>query len=311
MTEHRIKLGRTGLDVSPICFGTWQLSPRFWGSVPEADMIDAMHAAFECGVNFFDTADAYGEGLSESVVGQAIASLPRNQIVIATKVFHHFYDDGSRHGDLSRDYIISACEASLKRLGTDYIDLYQCHSFDPLSHPDNIADAMATLMRQGKIRHFGTSNWSVEQMRMGDKFGNFATCQPRYSLLARDIERDILPYCLSGDTGVLVYSPLHNGILAGKYTGDETFDDFRKNKAEYQSERFKTICGRVAEAGEIGKAYDLSIVQLILTVTLMHPAINCAIVGIKRREQIEQAAVAMGKTISRPDWYKVRELLAV
>lgn len=307
----RIRLGRTGLWVSPICFGTWQLSPRFWGKVPEGDIIAAVRRAYELDVNFFDTAGAYGDGLSETVLGNAIKPLPRDRIVIATKVYHHIKPDGSRFGDLSRDYIIAECEDCLRRLQTDYLDLFQCHSFDPLTHPAEIIDGLETLVRQGKIRAYGTSSWSAEQIRMAQAFGgNFASEQPRYSLIARDIEKDVLPCCLAHNIGVLVFSPLHNGLLTGKYKGDETFTDLRAKRPDFQGERFRQLCEKVASLRDLADKYDLTIVQLVLATTLMHPAIPCAIVGIKNAAQIEEAAGAMGRTISRDDWHQVRARLS-
>ena len=307
MSVH-VRLGATELSVSPICFGTWQVSP-WWGNPPQEPIVAAMRRAFEMGINFFDTADAYGNGASECVVGRALAPLPRDQIVVATKVFNHFYPDGHRHGDLSRQYILDACDASLQRLAMDHIDLYQCHSFDPLTHPEAVAHAMDSLVRQGKIRAYGVSNWSVEQMRLGHRHGRFASCQPPYSLLNRDIERDVLPYCQATDTGVLVYSPLHRGLLSGKYGGDETFADLRDGHPDFTGERFRTLCDRVRQAGPIAERHDLSIPQLVLAATLTHPAIHCAIVGIKNPGQIEEAMGAMNCTIGREDWYKVRETI--
>ncbi|MFW6060706.1 MAG: aldo/keto reductase [Phycisphaeraceae bacterium] len=311
-TTHRITLGRSGLEVSPICYGSWQLSPRFWGDQNHETLTHAMQRAFELGINFYDTADAYGDGLAEQVMGDALKDLPRDQLVVATKVYWHFYEDGRRHPDLSRDYIIEACEASLKRLNMDYIDLYQCHAFDPLAHPQEIVEALTRLQRQGKIRCYGTSNWNPEQLRMAAAHGaRFDTEQPPYSLINRGIENELLPYCVANDIGVLVFSPLHKGLLTGKYTGKETFDDFRGNQADFQGERFATICERVKQVGEIAERYNLSTVQLVLATTLMHPGIHCAITGIKRVSDIEEAAGAMGKTLSREDYFEVRTLLTV
>jgi len=306
----RVRLGRTELRVSPICFGTWQLSPKFWGDQDADELINAMRHAFEIGVNFYDTADAYGEGYSEEIVGKALKILPRDQIVVATKVFHHFFPDGHRFGDLSYDYIIEECDASLKRMQMDYIDLYQCHSFDPLTHPEDVARAMETLKKQGKIRAYGGSNWNVNQINMYNTFGNFGSMQPYYSLFNPSAEADVLPHCLATDMGTLVYSPLHKGLLSGKYKGNETFDDLRKNAPEFAGQRFKTMCDNLQKVGEIGKKYDLSIVQTIFTVTLMNPSITCAIAGIKKTSHIVEAAGAMGKEISREDWWAVRNLVA-
>lgn len=305
----RVRLGRTDLQVSPVCYGSWQLSPRFWGPQPEDRLIAAMRRAFEVGVNFYDTADAYGNGLAEEVMGRALRDLPRDQIVIATKVYWHWFPDGHRYGDLSRDYILSACDNSLRRLQTDYIDLYQCHAFDPLTDLADTVEALETLRKQGKIRFYGVSNWTVEQMRLGASLGDFATCQPPYSLLNRGIEADILPYCRAANIGVLVYSPLHRGLLTGKYTGGETFTDHRKDSPDFREDRFRALCDRVARLAPIAGKYGLSTTQLVLAATLMHPAIHCAIAGIKSPEQIEEAAGAMGKTISPDDWHQVRGIL--
>jgi len=307
----RVVLGSTGLSVSPVCYGSWQLSPRFWGKQPEDEVMRAMRKAFDVGVNFYDTADAYGEGYAEEVLGRALKDLPRKELVVATKVFWHMKPDGSRYGDLSKQYILEECEASLKRLQMDYVDLYQCHSWDPLAQPEETAEALELLKKQGKVRHYGVSNWSVEQTRLGREFGTYETQQPFYSLIKRDIERDLLPYCQQENIGTLVYSPLHNGLLSGKYKGSETFDDFRKNHADFKGERFLKLCASVQKLGEIASAYKLTTVQLVVIATLMHPGITSAIVGIKTAQQIEEAAAAMGKTISREDWNRVRGLLNV
>lgn len=311
MSSHRVRLGKSELQVSPVCYGTWQLSPRFWGDQPEDQITQAIRQAYDHDINFFDTADAYGDGYAETVLGKAIKELPREKLVIATKVYNHFYPNSEeRHGDLSSDYIRQACDDSLKRLDVDYIDLYQCHSHDPLAHPRDIAQTLDELVKAGKIRAYGVSNWPVEQMRAGEVFGSFATCQPVYSLLRRDIETDILPFCLANDVGTLVYSSLHLGLLTGKYKGNETFEDLRKSRPDFQGERFRTICDRVAKVGEIASNYDLTTVQLVLAVTLMHPGITSAIVGIKTPAQIKEASGAMGKTVSIIDWNQVRSLLS-
>jgi len=307
--SHRVALGRSGLQVSPICYGSWQLSPRFWGTLPEQEVGGAMKKAFDCGINFYDTADAYGDGLAEEVLGRALKDFPRKDLVIATKVFNRFYPDGRRHGDLSKDYILRACDDSLRRMKMDYIDLYQCHSWDPLVEPAEVADALKTLQCQGKIRVYGASNWSVEQLRFAEPHGDFQTLQPSYSLLRRDSERDLLPYCQAHRTGVLVYSPLQKGVLTGKYKGGETFTDHRKDDPLYQGERFKKLCAKAAQVGEIAKRYDLTTTQLVLAATLMHPAIHVAIQGVKTPAQVEEAAGAMGKRISKEDYYNVKNLL--
>ncbi len=306
----RVTLGRSGLSVSPVAFGTWQLSPRFWLDQPKDRLIEAVRTAFEKGINFFDTADAYGDGYAEEVLGEAIRPLPRNELVIATKVFNHFNPDGTRYPDLSRDHLIERCEASLARLGVETIDLYLLHFPDPLTPPDEVAGALEQLRRQGKVHAIGVSNHSVEQLRAQRHFGPYDVVQPEYSLFDPKGEADLLPYCLSKNLGVMVYSPLHKGLLTGKYAGNETFEDFRRHLPEFQGERFKKHCEGVRSLGPMAKRYGLSIYQLVLAATLMHPAIHVAICGTKTPEQIVEAVGAMGKRIDRPDYFKIRAAVA-
>lgn len=309
--SQRITLGATDLKVSPLCFGTWQLSPRFWGDQSKADVLEAMNVAFEAGVNFFDTADAYGDGYAETVVGEFLADKPRDKYVICTKVFNHFNPDGSRYPDLSPDHVRQRCELQLKRMRIDTIDLYLLHMFDPLTPLADVAETLEALRRQGKIRSYGVSNHTVEQLRAQRCFGSYDVVQPLYSLIAVDVETDLLPYCEAENIGVMVYSPLHKGLLTGKYAGTETFSDFRRHHPDFQGERFARIGEAVRGLKPTAESYGLSIYQLVLAATLMHPAIHVAIVGIKNAGQIKEALGAMGKTISREDYFAVRKALPV
>jgi aryl-alcohol dehydrogenase-like predicted oxidoreductase len=305
----RVGLGESGLSVSPVAFGTWQLSPRFWGEQSKDDAIAAMQLAFERGINFFDTADAYGDGYAETVLGEAIRDLPRDQLVLCTKWFNHFKPDGSRHPDLSRDYLVSRCEASLKRLGVETIDLALLHFYDPLTPLEEIAATLEGLRSQGKLKAIGVSNHTVEQLHAQLRFGPYSVVQPPYDLIDRAGENDLLPFCQAENIGVMVYSPLHKGLLTGKYAGNERFADFRGHHPDFAGERFERLCGRVHRLRPIAEKYDLTICQLVLTVTLMHPAIHVAVVGVKTPEQIAETAAAMGKTVSREDYFAVRDTL--
>ena len=305
----RVRLGRSELQVSPVCYGSWQASKKFWGDTPHDDLIAAMRRAFEVGVNFYDTADAYGDGESERLLGRALAELPREQIVVATKVYHHFYDDGRRHPDLSGRYLIEACHASLKRLRMDYMDLYQLHSWDPLAPLAETTESLERLRKDGKIRAYGVSNFTVEQLRLARSMGDYSTLQPRYSLLDREIESDLLPCCQAEDMGVLVFSPLSFGLLTGKFDGTESFTDLRARHPRFQGEKFKKLAAAVRSLAPMAEKYGLSIVQLVLAATLAHPAVTCPIVGIKNPAQIEEAAGAMGKAIDREDYFAIRETL--
>jgi aryl-alcohol dehydrogenase-like predicted oxidoreductase len=305
----RVTLGESGLSVSPVAFGTWQLSPRFWGEQSKEDAIAAIQRAFEMGVNFFDTADAYGDGYGETVLGEAIRELPRDELVITTKVFNHFNPDASRYPDLSPGHVRERCEASLRRLGIETIGLYLLHFYDELTPLAEVAEALGRLHEEGKVRAIGVSNHTVEQTRAQRRFGPYSVTQPPYSLIDPGIERDLLPYCQAENLGVMVYSPMHKGLLTGKYTGEETFDDFRRHHPDFQGDRFRRLCDQVARVRPIAARYGLSICQLVLAATLMHPAIHVAVCGIKRPAQIAEAAGAVGATLDREDYFAVRKAL--
>ncbi|NQT14193.1 MAG: aldo/keto reductase [Planctomycetes bacterium] len=303
----RVILGQSDLSVSPVAFGTWQLSPRFWGEQSKDAAKAAMKLAFDQGINFFDTADAYGDGYAESVLGEVIRDLPRDELVIVTKVFNHFNPDASRYPDLSPEHIVERCEASLKRMGIETIDLYLLHFYDELTPLAAVAETLEELRSQGKIRAIGLSNHTVEQTRAQRRFGPYSVVQPPYSLIDPGIEQDLLPYCQAENIGVMAYSPMHKGLLTGKYTGSETFGDFRQHHEDFQGERFKYLAGQVQSLGSIADRNGLTIYQLVLAATLMHPAVHVAVCGVKNPEQIAEAVGALGKTISREDYFAVRK----
>ena len=311
MEGHSIVLGKTGLRVSRLCFGTWQLSPRFWGEISKAEAAAAMKTAFDLGINFFDTADAYGDGLAESVLGQVIRELPRDQLIIATKVFNHFCPDGTRYPDLSPAHIKERCEASLGRLNIDFIDLYLLHFYDQLTPLELIAETMDNLRTQGKIRHYGVSNFNVEELRAAAAAGNFSVLQTAYSLIQTDAEQSLFPFCRSQGIAVMAYSPLHKGLLSGKYKGAETFSDFRKHHPDFQAERFRMLTKAVASLAPLADRYGMTIYQLVLTATLSHPAIQTAVVGVKNSAQIREAAGVLGRQIERQDYFKIRQALNI
>jgi len=302
----RVVLGESSLSVSPIAVGTWQLSPRFWGPQSKEAAMAAMTFAFDRGINFFDTAEAYGDGYAETVLGEVVRDLPRDELVLATKVFNHFNPDGSRYPDLSPEHIMARCDVSLGRMGVETIDLYLLHMYDPLTPLSDIAGTLERLREQGKIRCYGLSNHTVEQCRAQRRFGRYAVVQPPYSLVEPAGETDLLPWCQSENVGVMIYSPMHKGLLSGKYTGEETFDDFRLNHPDFQGDRFREMCAKVQSLKPIADRNGLTIYQLVLSATLMHPAIHVAICGIKTPDQIAEAVGAGGKHLSREDYFAVR-----
>ena len=309
MNKSTIILGKTRLSVSRVALGTWQLSPRFWGDVPTPQVAEAMRTAFDLGLNFFDTADAYGDGLAESVLGETLQAVPRDRVVIATKVFNHYVPDGTRYPDLSSAHIRERCEDSLRRLRTDFIDLYLLHFYDQLTPLPLVAETMEVLKAQGKIRHYGVSNFNIEELRAAVAAGNFAVLHPPYSLINLEAEQLLFPFCLAHDIGIMVYSPLHKGLLTGKYQGTEIFTDFRKYHPDFQGERFRRIAEAVQGLAPLANQYGTSIYQLVLAATLTHPAIHVAIIGVKTSDQVREAVGAMEKRIDRPDYFRIRQIL--
>ena len=307
----RVTFGTTGLQVSPVCFGTWQLSPRFWGEQSKEELLRAMRAALGAGINFFDTADAYGDGLAETVLGEFLAGVPREDVVVCTKVFNHFKPDASRYPDLSPEHVRQRCDTELQRLGIECIDVYLLHMVDPLTPIREITGCLEQLREEGKIRHYGVSNCNLDQFRAFRRLGKYEIQQPPYSFVARDVERDLLPYCEAESVAVMVYSPLHKGLLTGKYEGTETFSDFRQFHPDFQGERFRDIAVAVQGLRPMARKYGMSVYQLVLAATLMHPAIQVAVVGIKTEAQIREAAAAMGRNIGREDWHALRKLLTI
>jgi len=305
-----VQLGKTDLKVSRICFGTWQLNPRFWGRIHLNPWRDALRKALDLGVNFIDTADGYGDGHAESCLGDFLALEGlRDRFVIATK-FYWNLEREKRHPDTSYEYILRACEASLKRLKTDYIDLYQIHAWDPLTHPEEVAAAFGQLKKEGKIRWVGVSNLNVDQIRMYRRFFDVECLQPPYNLLERDIEAHELPFCLEKRIGVIVYSPLYHGLLTGKYSRDHVFKDHRANRLLFQGRRFHRILDGLEEIKPIAEGYGLTIPQLAVRWVLTHPAVSCAIVGIKTPEHIETIVPAAEAILRSDDWDEIAGIMA-
>jgi aryl-alcohol dehydrogenase-like predicted oxidoreductase len=304
------QLGKTDLMVSRICFGCWQLSPRFWGEVPLAPWHAALKKALDVGVNFIDTADAYGDGYAEQSLGEFLQREGlRDRFLIATKFYWNFEGE-KRHPDTRYEYILRECEASLKRLRTDHIDLYQIHAFDPLTRPDEVGAALSRLKKEGKVRWFGVSNLNVEQMRMYGKHFEVSCLQPCYSLLAREIEQNELPYCLAERIGVIAYSPLYRGLLTGKYRKDQTFTDSRKDVKLFQGAAFHHMLDALETLRPVAEKHGVTMAQLAIRWILTHPALTCAIVGIKTPEHIEGIAPAADGVLSADDWHHVAGVLA-
>lgn len=305
------QLGKTDLVVSRVCFGCWQLSPRFWGQIDLDDWRAALRKSVDVGVNFIDTADAYGEGYAETSLGDWFAADGlRDSFVLATKFYHNFENPDERVPDTSYDYIIRECEASLKRLRTDRIDLYQIHAWDPLTRPDEVAAAFTKLKKDGKIRWFGVSNMNADQMRMYLRYWPVECLQPLYNLLDRDAEAHEFPLCLEKRIGVITYSSLARGLLTGKYTPETTFEDHRGNNPRFKGEKFQKIIDAVNSLQPFADKYGITIPQLAIRWVLTHPAVTSAIVGVKKPEHIEGIAPAANGLLDARDWWKMANVIA-
>jgi aryl-alcohol dehydrogenase-like predicted oxidoreductase len=304
------QLGKTDLIVSRICFGCWQLSPRFWGQVSIDEWNAALRRAIDLGVNFIDTADAYGDGAAESALGNFIAREKcRDKLVIATKFLWNF-EQAERFPDTRYEYILRECDASLRRLKTDYIDLYQIHAWDPLMRPDEVAAAFGKLKKEGKVRWFGVSNFNAAQMRMCLRYFNFECLQPLYNMLDRAVESDQLPFCLEHKIGVITYSSLAKGLLTGKYTAEQKFEDHRAVAPRFTGEEFKGILEKVQKLAPIAEKHGLSIAQFAVRWILTHPAVTAAIVGIKKPEHIESIVKAAEGILPVDDWHKGTQIMS-
>ena len=304
--EYR-RLGKTGWDVSAVSMGCWALGGQ-WGEISESQAVDTVRAARDAGINFFDTADAYGLGQSEIYLGKAL-QYDRHQVYVATKVGNW----GRRLGDplsyKSIYSILNCCDASLYRLGTDYIDLYQCHIQKP-DQPELFVEAFERLVEQGKIRRYAISTDDLDSLKALNAHGECASCQIRYSILDRAAEEHLLPYCRENDIGVLLRGPISQGLLADKFTTETRFDDQVRQKwnpGESARKEFESRLATVAKLREI-LAPGQSMTHLALQFVLEHPAVTCAIPGMKSPEQAGDNAAAANGTLTKGQLAQIHEI---
>ena len=309
------KLGSSDVTVSRITFGSWAAGGWMWGGTEQNDAVGAIQAAYELGVTSIDTAPIYGQGLSEQVVGEAIKSLPRDKVQVLTKFgmrwdlakgdFAMKTKDNNGH-DLDvykyagRDSIIKECEDSLRRLGTDYIDLYQQHWPDVTTPIDETMEALSRLIEQGKVRAAGVSNYSVAQMQEAEKTLNLASNQVPYSMVRRDIEADVVPYCLENKKAILVYSPLQLGLLTGKIKPGQQFGegDLRIGHRLFSPESVTRTNAMLNKIRPLAETKNATLGQLVLRWTLAQPGITVALVGARNPEQAVQNAKAIDLQLS-------------
>lgn len=296
-------LGNSGLMVSPIGLGTWAMggTVETWGVVDDRESIAAIHQALDGGVNLIDTAAVYGLGHSEQIVGKAIQGR-RDAVVLATKcgLLFPVSEDELPPRCLKKESIIRECEASLRRLRTDVIDLYQCHWPDPDTPIRETMEAMGTLLKQGKIRAVGLSNYSCEEIAAAREFAPIHCLQPPFSMIHRRASEDLLPFCLEHEIGVISYSPLAKGLLTGKFDESSKLEGIRATDPDYLGSRFRSHLAIIAKLRPIAEASGMTLAQLAINWTVRQPGISAALVGAKRPSQVAENIAALDRSPS-PD----------
>ncbi len=290
--EYR-RLGNTGVKVSEISLGSWL---TYGGYVQKEAATKTIHEAYDLGINFFDTANVYMRGEAEKVVGEALKDIPRESYVLATKVFWPM-GDGPNDRGLSRKHIMEQAHASLKRLNMDYVDLYYCHRYDPETPLEETLRALDDLVRQGKVNYIGVSEWSAEQIteavHLADKklLDRLVVNQPQYSMLVRKIEDEVIPVSEKHGIGQVVWSPLAQGVLTGKYKkNEEAPKDSRANtdNKTMKSLLTDTNLDKVEQLTGVAKDLGISMSQLALAWILRQPNVSSTLVGASKPEQIKE-----------------------
>ncbi|MCP4745049.1 MAG: aldo/keto reductase [Desulfobacteraceae bacterium] len=288
-------LGPTDIKISPIIMGTWQAGKAMWTGIDETEIKQALRQAYQAGITTFDTAEVYGNGYSERMIGEALSDV-RPNIVLASKVF-------SNH--LKHDQVIKACERSLKNLRTDYIDLYQIHwppgSFGHAKVAlEETMGALNELKKNGKIRAIGVSNFNCEQMQEAARFGDIVSLQPPYSLFWRHIEPQIRPHCLDRQMTIMAYSPMAQGLLTGKFGPGHQFEkgDHRTANRLFEHENYQRVQAALDRLRPIAEAKQISLGQLALAWVIAQPN-TCAIAGARNAGQAEKNAAAAGVVLDK------------
>ena len=317
------QLGNSDLQVSSVIFGAWAVGGWFWGPQDDEESIRTIHAALDAGITCIDTAPMYGMGHSEEVVGKAIKGR-RDEVIVATKCglrwdtpnegteyFTCKMPDGSQHPvrrNLHKRAILEEAEHNLRRLGVECIDLYQCHWPDKSTPIAEMMDALVTLKDQGKIRAIGVSNFPPDLLAECMKHGPLASDQPPYSLLRRDAEKDVLPFCREHGVGVIVYSPLQQGLLTGKMTpGRELHeDDYRRGNKWFTPANRQRVLDALERIRPIAEAHGATFGQIAIAWTVAQPGVTAAIVGARTPEQARENARAGDIVLSSDELQQIR-----
>ena len=290
---NRRRLGNSDLSITPIGFGAWAIGGSGWefgwGEQDDQQSVAAIHRALELGVNWIDTAAVYGMGHSEEVVARALRAWTGSRPYVFTKCGLRWDEQGYVHRDLTAKSIRRECEDSLRRLNVDVIDLYQIHW--PTDELEEGWGTMAQLQKEGKVRWIGVSNFNVDEMRRAGEIAPITSLQPPYSLVHREVEQEILPYCRSNEIGVIVYSPMASGLLTGAMTRDRAANlpdsDWRSRDLEFQEPRLSKNLAMVERLRRVGRRQERPPGQVAIAWALRNRAVTGAIVGARNAKQVE------------------------
>jgi aryl-alcohol dehydrogenase-like predicted oxidoreductase len=311
-------LGSTGVKVSPLCLGAMMFGA--WGNTDHDDSIRIIHAALDAGINFIDTADVYSRGESEEIVGKALAGGRRDNVVLATKVHGTMGDDPNQFGN-TRRWIVREVEDSLKRLKTDWIDLYQIHRPEPDTDIDDTLGALSDLVHAGKVRYIGSSTFPayriVQAQWAAQRRGRerFVCEQPPYSMLIRAVEADVLPACLEYGMGVIPWSPLAGGWLSGRYArgGETPHASRRRQMLPQRFDMSLPANRRKLEAahllGDLAGESGMTLIEMALAFVTSHPAVTAAIIGPRTMEQLESQLPALERRLDASVLDRIDEIV--
>lgn len=314
--EYR-KLGKSDIEVSALAFGAWAIGGWMWGGADSRQAVQAIETAIDLGMTSIDTAPVYGFGLSEELVGKAIRG-KRNKIQLLTKFgmlwdekkgkfFFASKDNNGKDIEIyrysSKERVISDCDESLRRLGTDYIDLFQIHWPDPTTPVEETMEALALLQQKGKIRAGAVCNYSLDLLIEAGKSYHLASNQVPYSMVNRQIEKDVVPYCMENNIGILAYSPLQRGLLTGKIGPGHHFNegDSRPGTPYYKEPNLSNILHFLETIKPVAERNQLTTAQLVLNWTIYQPGITCALAGARSPEQVRENIKAADARISEED----------
>jgi aryl-alcohol dehydrogenase-like predicted oxidoreductase len=315
--EYR-QLGNSQVKASVITFGAWAIGGWMWGGADRREAIDAIKASYDNGVTSIDTAPVYGQGVSEEIVAEAIQGIPRNKVQLLTKFGlrwdgpqgeFYFKSKDTQGKDIdiyrlaSKENVIKECEECLRRLKTDYIDLFQQHWSDSTTPIDETMEALLRLQEQGKILAAAVCNYSTDQMKEAAKSIRLASNQVPYSMVLRDIEKELVPYCMENNIAIIAYSPLQRGLLTGKIKNGHKFNegDSRENSRFYKSDNIERVNSFLDGLRPLAESKQATLGQLVLRWTIEQPGITIALAGARNAEQAVQNAKAVHVKLSKEE----------